>query len=200
MSNMDVDEWIDLVLNDPRTSKEIAPTSRNGVALLRAFASLSLLCSSTIIATILRSNSRFSTTYHRIIFTIAILDGLYSVGMIMSTLLFPSETIYDQIEGPIIGSMTTCRFQGFLILFSSQATIVRIQRSLGYLLYPNYQWETRPLEKYEPKDRNFFQHRSCYNGLFHCRLSSIFWFDQSNSAIGLVSPVVLSFLVQYSHG
>lgn len=44
--------------------------------------------------------------------------------MMMSTLLFPSDTIYDQIEGPIIGSMTTCRFQGFLILFSSQATIV----------------------------------------------------------------------------
>ena len=61
------------------------------------------------------SNQKLSTTYHRIMALMSVLNIIASVFSILSTLPMPSDDPL-KFDGPMIGNKTSCQIQGFLIL------------------------------------------------------------------------------------
>ena len=71
---------------------------------------------------IVRSNIRFSTVSHRLVFAMSSADVICSIGMAAGTLAMPKNMVYD-FEGKTIGNEFTCSLQGFLVFFGGSATI-----------------------------------------------------------------------------
>lgn len=102
--------WIkEDVLNYPNNTKW-------GVVGPRITASLSIICSSLIIYVILRSSTRLSSTYHRIMMGMSIHDILGSSAIALTTLPLPNDDKWVNLyhyEGTRLGSYATCDAQGF---------------------------------------------------------------------------------------
>jgi hypothetical protein len=85
--------------------------------------SLSAISSALIIYVILRSETRLSSVYHRIMFGMSIADVLSSTAVALSTLPMPSympqeeELEYRWTAGTRLGNTSTCNAQGFLQSF-----------------------------------------------------------------------------------
>jgi hypothetical protein len=85
--------------------------------------SLSAISSALIIYVILRSETRLSSVYHRIMFGMSIADVLSSTAVALSTLPMPSympqeeELEYRWTAGTRLGNNSTCNAQGFFQTF-----------------------------------------------------------------------------------
>jgi hypothetical protein len=86
-------------------------------------ASISTLSSGVVILVISRSSTKLRSIYHRILFFKSISDILSSLAMAFSTLMMPSETIYEFTYGiHPLGNWTTCNIQGFSFTFGTMIT------------------------------------------------------------------------------
>jgi hypothetical protein len=91
--------------------------------------SLSAISSILIIYVILRSETRLSSIYHRIMFGMSIADVLSSTAVALSTLPMPSympqeeELEYRWTAGTRLGNTSTCNAQGFFQTFGLVTTI-----------------------------------------------------------------------------
>jgi len=89
--------------------------------------SLSAISSALIIFIILRSQTKLSTIYHRIMFGMSLADLLSSISIALSTLPMPSsmpkedEYLYSW-GGTRIGNIYTCNAQGFFVSFGMSCT------------------------------------------------------------------------------
>jgi len=115
-TSMSYSDIYNKTLQDPRLNIETLYTSLTGIGITATTSTLSTLCSITIIYVILKSTTRMGSVYHRIMFGTSIADILQSVTMAFSTLPMPTDMIYDQFQGLILGTTTTCRIQGFIYL------------------------------------------------------------------------------------
>jgi len=79
---------------------------------------ISVISSITIIAIIMRSTGKISTTYHRILFGISIVDIFTSAAISAGCLLAPADTPFLWKS---IGNISTCNAQGFFALFGAVA-------------------------------------------------------------------------------
>jgi hypothetical protein len=77
---------------------------------------LSACSSGLIIYIIIKSQQKLSTTYHRLMAFMSFFDIVSSVFIALGTIMLPSDTIY-KIVGPMLGNGTTCKIQGWLIMF-----------------------------------------------------------------------------------
>lgn len=84
---------------------------------------LSAVSSCFIMYIILRSESKLSTTYHRIMFFMSFWDLFTSLAIALTTIPMPSENIYE-FEGASYGNTTTCSAQGFVAYVGSIAAIL----------------------------------------------------------------------------
>ena len=81
-------------------------------------ASLSLVCSTTIIYKISRSNTKLNSPYSRLIFGLSVYDAISSFANCASSMPIPRD--HEPDVWGALGNETSCRIQGFLFL----ATIV----------------------------------------------------------------------------
>ena len=94
--------------------------------------SLSVLGSTAIAVIILRSNKRLSTTYNRLVFGMSLMDVIYSIAFIGSTLPSPRgiEPLWKAI-----GNVHTCTLQGLMFYVGSTgATMYNCMLAIFYLL------------------------------------------------------------------
>lgn len=119
----------------------------NGV-ILPITGSISLISSITIIIMILRSRVRLSSTYHRLMLGISIIDITLSCGMGFSSLPAPIGT---PGAWKALGTQSTCDAQGFFIMFGVAASPVYFTcLQLYYLCKIKYQTSREKMKKVEP--------------------------------------------------
>ena len=103
-------DWDDeLVLTEKQLFDHMTITN-----LLRTSASISIIASALLIAHILRSHLRLSTTYHRLVLGLSIPDVLFSSTFVLGPLMVPKEMKYE-IPGAL-GTVGTCTAQGFIYM------------------------------------------------------------------------------------
>ena len=109
-------------LNDERISPETFYTSAPSSIIVGTSGGISAISSLLIMFIIVRSNIRFSTVSHRLVFAMSSADVICSIGMAAGTLAMPKNMVYD-FEGKTIGNEFTCSLQGFLVFFAGFATM-----------------------------------------------------------------------------
>jgi len=110
-------------LSDPRVSLETIYTSSIGIWITATTASLSTLAAALIIFIIYRSSTKMGSVYHRIMFGMSYYDIIQSLAMSFTTMPMPTDMIYEQFEGLIIGTQASCRAQGFVFMFGSLSAL-----------------------------------------------------------------------------
>ncbi len=83
---------------------------------------ISALSSILVMSIILRSQSRLSTAYHRIMFFMSACDTITSIAIALTTVPMPSDVIFP-FAGNSFGNESTCAAQGFLIVLGTMFTI-----------------------------------------------------------------------------
>ena len=83
---------------------------------------VSLIASSTLIWTILRSRIRLSTTYHRLILGMCISDILYSLALSHFNIMSPRDVDYYVWNAK--GNVATCSAQGFFVVLGAVSGLV----------------------------------------------------------------------------
>ena len=78
---------------------------------------ISACSSGLIIYIVLRSQEKLSTTYHRIMAFMSFFDIVSSIFIALGTIMVPSDNIF-KFAGPMLGNDTTCKIQGWFILFA----------------------------------------------------------------------------------
>ena len=99
-------------------------TSSYGVLMPRFTGFTSVICSLLIIYLILRSPTRLSSSYHRIMFGMSIFDVLTSTAMGLTTLPMPrDDPVVNSygFQGTRLGNFATCTAQGFICVFGIYA-------------------------------------------------------------------------------
>ena len=89
--------------------------TRAGQIVTSISGALSFIGSATINVLILKSGTRLSTTYHRIMFFISCADILSSAMVCLTTIPMPKDTLYP-FEGGKYGTVQTCEAQGFIYI------------------------------------------------------------------------------------
>ena len=111
---MSFDEYADWIGADI----DLARTTRTwGVVTPRITGSISILSSALIIHVIMRSSTRLSSTYHRIMMSMSIHDIIGSVAVALTSLPFPKDDKWVDVynyDGMRLGNYATCSAQGFL--------------------------------------------------------------------------------------
>eukprot|EP00979_Chaetoceros_neogracilis_P012910 scaffold3559_cov284-Chaetoceros_neogracile.AAC.8 len=98
-------------------------SSSIGLVVMTITASISTLSSGVVILVISRSSTKLRSIYHRILFFKSISDILSSLAMALSTLMMPSDMIYEFTYGiHPLGNWTTCNIQGFSFTFGTMIT------------------------------------------------------------------------------
>jgi hypothetical protein len=124
------------------------------VQMLKYPGTLSVLSSMLIIYIILKSPTRLSSTYHRIMLGISISDIFYSIPVALATLPMPSPGDYwtdiINIQGTRLGNTQTCTAQGFFITagFFSFFIYDSISLPLFYLCSIGSKMRMKTIEKY----------------------------------------------------
>lgn len=104
-------DWIEVDIDLGRTTRTW------GVVTPRITGSISILSSALIIHVIMRSSTRLSSTYHRIMMSMSIHDIIGSVAVALTTLPFPKDDKWVDVynyDGMRLGNYATCSAQGFL--------------------------------------------------------------------------------------
>ena len=110
-----------------------------------ATGTLSLLGSSIIVASILRSSVKLRTVYRRIIFGICVFDIVSSLGNALSTVLMPVET---GIWGAV-GNDATCGLQTFTTILGVNGSVCySLSLSVYFLLVVRYGWTEVKIKRY----------------------------------------------------
>ncbi|GFH50217.1 hypothetical protein CTEN210_06693 [Chaetoceros tenuissimus] len=100
--------------------------------------SLSTLSSLLIILIILRSRTKLSSSYHRIMLFMSISDIFASVPITLATLPMPSDVIYP-FATLAMGNMKTCSAQAFFIILGQVCAVLsNVILNLYYLLKFRY--------------------------------------------------------------
>ncbi len=84
--------------------------------------SISTLSSALIMSIILRSQSKLSSPYHRIMFFMSFWDAIASSAMALTTIPMPIDVIYPY-AGNSYGNEATCSAQGFAIILAQAFTV-----------------------------------------------------------------------------
>lgn len=113
---------LDKTLNDPRLNLETVFTSWTGTAITVTTASISILSSCLIIFVILRSPTGLASIYHRLMLSLSCASILQSCAMAFTTLPMPTDMIYDQFDGLVLGNVSSCSFQAFCFNTGFHAT------------------------------------------------------------------------------
>ena len=106
------------------TFGDTVTTSSYGVLMPRFTCFTSVICSILIIYLILRSPTRLSSSYHRIMFGMSISDVLSSTAMGLTTLPMPrDDPVVNSygFNGTRLGNFGTCTAQGFIWVLGSYA-------------------------------------------------------------------------------
>ena len=110
--------------------------------------SLSLITSSSIIWKILRSNTKLSSPYSRLIFGLCFYDIISSIANALSAVPSPPSPYGTEVWGAF-GNETTCRIQGFMFTLSSSSTpFYNLSLCIYYLC----------LIRYSMRDERFGKH------------------------------------------
>ena len=100
--------------------------------------SLSTLSSLLIIVIILRSRTKVSSSYHRIMLFMSISDIFASVPITLATLPMPSDVLYP-FSTLAMGNKSTCSAQAFFIIFGQVCAVLsNVILNLYYLLKFRY--------------------------------------------------------------
>ena len=117
------DETYQKLLLDSQSQVKTVYTSYAGITTSRASALISFFSSCVIILIILRSTTKLSTSYHRIIFGMSVADVFQSLAVFCSTWAMPKDMIYRQFEGAVLGNSATCTAQGFAFFTGVNTTL-----------------------------------------------------------------------------
>ena len=110
--------------------------------------SLSFLTSSSIIWKILRSDTKLSSPYSRLIFGLCFYDIISSVANALSTMPSPPSPYGQDVWGAL-GNETTCRIQGFMFTFSSSSSpFYNLSLCIYYLCLIRYSMRDERFGKY----------------------------------------------------
>jgi len=94
-----------------------------GLVVMTITASISTISSGIVIVVISRSSTKLRSIYHRILFFKSVGDILSSLAMALSTLMMPSDMVYELTNGRHpLGNWTTCNVQGFSFTFGTIIT------------------------------------------------------------------------------
>jgi hypothetical protein len=104
------------LLNNADAQIKTVYTSYLGTTIARCTAFLSSFSSILIIIVILRSETKLTSSYHRIMLGMSVVDAMGSLAIFCSTWMMPKDMIYTQFEGAVLGSSATCTTQGFFFL------------------------------------------------------------------------------------
>lgn len=96
-------------LTDPRSDLF---TSSTGLGVMTTTAVISTISSIVIIYIIARSSVCLGTVYHRIMVGVSTADILQSCAMALTTLPMPTDMIYEQFDGLVVGTEKSCNIQG----------------------------------------------------------------------------------------
>lgn len=107
------------------TFRKTVSTGSIGPLLSSTLGSLSAISSCVIIFIVLRSLTKLSISYHRIMFFMSVGDVVHSTCIALSTLPMPRDMIYTQFEAPHIGTNATCRAQAVGQLYSHSFTYLQ---------------------------------------------------------------------------
>ena len=136
-------------LSDPRVSLETIYTKSIGIGITATTASLSTLASVLIIFIIFRSKTKMGSVYHRVMFGMSVYDIIQSLAMSFTTMPMPTDMIYEQFEGLIIGTQASCRAQGFVFVFGSlSALLYNAMLCWYYLCALHFQMAEDDIRKY----------------------------------------------------
>jgi len=121
----------DCDINNPEcvSALRIAPWETDYAALVPRFTgSLSAISSTLIIYVILRSETRLSSIYHRIMFGMSLADICGSIAMALTSLPMPSYMPKEEIfgykwAGTRLGNTYTCNAQGFFSTFGTTSML-----------------------------------------------------------------------------
>ncbi len=110
-------------------------------------ATFSILSSSAVIYFVLRSRTKLSKMYHRIIFFLSFFDVLGSLMIALSTLPMPKDVMYP-FDGIKLGNVSSCQCQAF-ILFSTILLSIWTNASLNvyYLCTIRYKMKEESFKK-----------------------------------------------------
>ncbi len=123
------------VLNDERTHIQNFNTSIYAPIVTGLSSALSVLANIAILIYLKRSTVGLSTVYHRIMLGMSAGDLLASLGMMVTTLPMPSDTIYD-FSGATVGNDISCTVQGFAVWYgTATAFLYTGALSFYYLLF-----------------------------------------------------------------
>lgn len=92
--------------------------TRRASVIASTTGTLSSVSSTLIMYIILRSESKLTSTYHRIMFFMSFWDLLTSIAIALTTLPMPTDNIFDHVTASY-GNTTTCSVQGFFAYVGS---------------------------------------------------------------------------------
>ncbi len=111
-------------------------------------ASISFISSALIIYIISRTQSKLTTTYHRIMFFVSSCDLMTSLAIAFTTLPMPRDVIYD-FGTASDGNTFTCSLQGFAVYVGSVLGIFSICiLCVYYLCVIKFQLDSEKIKKY----------------------------------------------------
>jgi hypothetical protein len=119
----DINQHPEECFSSATTPHRIAPWEMEYAALVPRFTgSISAISSALIIYVILRSETRLSSIYHRIMFGMSLADICGSIAMALTSLPMPSYMPNEEIfgyswTGTRLGNEYTCNAQGFFVFF-----------------------------------------------------------------------------------
>ena len=127
------------LLTNPLAQIETLYTSYHGIVIARTTGMVSAISSAIIIYIVLRSKTRLSSAYHRIMFGMSIADTCGSLAIFTSTWMMPKDMIYRQFQGAVLGNWITCNIQGtFFFIGSSIAFSFNTVLCLYYFCVMSY--------------------------------------------------------------
>ena len=110
---------------------------RKTYAILRHVAgSISLIASSILVWSVLRSHIRLSSTFNRLLFGLCVADIMSSCAYMLSTVMIPKEVDYFYWNAR--GNMLTCNLQGFLHVMGFSASLYNCSICIYYLAIVKY--------------------------------------------------------------
>lgn len=116
----DYDERLyNISLADERSQISTFYTSIPGAATAAVTGSLSSIASVLVLYVIFKSPRGLKTVYNRIIFGLTTSNLLMSIAIAFNTLPMPTDMIYNQFQGIVVGNSYSCTAQGFFMSFGA---------------------------------------------------------------------------------
>jgi len=103
---------------------------------------LSILGSAFIVYDVASDRNKWSSTYHRLLFGMGILDFVSSFATSLSTLPMPGESGKYSFGNP-----ATCTVQGFFVHFNIASPLYNLTLSIYFLLTVTYKWAKDDIKK-----------------------------------------------------